>query len=60
VYPTGVDAELLHVSDEGETFTRFVKAKPVPVSCTMHFDVIGQSFVIVSGPFSVKTPTSKE
>jgi hypothetical protein len=60
VYPTGVDAALLHVSDEGETFTLLFTAKPVPVSCTTHGEVIGQSFVIVNGPFNVKPPTLKE
>jgi hypothetical protein len=60
VYPTGVDAVLLQTSEDGETLTWFVKANPVPVSWTTHGEVIGQSFVMVNGPFSVNTPTLNE
>jgi hypothetical protein len=32
--------------------------KPVPVTCTSHFTVIGQLNVRTSGPFSLNVPTS--
>ena len=56
----GTAADVEHVSVFATTFAWFVAASPVPVTCTTHDDVIGQSFVIVSGPFSVNKPTSKE
>jgi hypothetical protein len=60
VYTAGTVADVEHVTPFAITFARFVEARPVPVTCTTHGDVIGQSFVMVSGPFSVNTPTSKE
>jgi hypothetical protein len=56
----GTVADVEHVTLFATTFARLVAASPVPVTCTTHDAVIGQSLVIVSGPFSVNTPTSKE
>jgi hypothetical protein len=42
------------------TFTLFVLASPVPVSCKMHGTVSGHTKFCVRGPFNVKVPTSKE
>jgi hypothetical protein len=60
VYTVGTGAAFAQVTPLATTFTWFVLTSPVPVTCTTHFEVIGQSFVMVSGPFSVKTPTSNE
>jgi hypothetical protein len=60
VYPVATAAADVHVTPLATTLTLFVAKNPVPVTCTTHDDVIGQSFVMVRGPFNVKTPTSNE
>jgi hypothetical protein len=57
VYTVGTAPAVEHVSPYAIAFAWFVAANPVPVTWTTHGDVIGQSFVIVSGPFSVNKPT---
>jgi hypothetical protein len=60
VYVVGTAADVEQVTPLATTFALFVATSPVPVTCTTQDIVIGHSFVIVSGPFSVKTPISKE
>ena len=60
VYPVGTEAPVEHVTPFATTFALFEDTSPVPVTCTTHDAVIGQSMSCVNGPFSVKTPTSNE
>jgi hypothetical protein len=60
VYPDGVVAATEHGVDASATRARFEFANPVPVNCTTHGAVSAHSESCVSGPFNVKTPTSKE
>jgi hypothetical protein len=60
VYTVGAATEVSQAVPLAKTFTLFVDASPVPVTCTTHDTVIGHSFVMVNGPFTVNTPTSKE
>jgi hypothetical protein len=60
VYTFGTAAAVVQGVPLATTFALFVATNPVPVTWTTHGAVIGQSFVMVSGPFSVNTPTSKE
>jgi hypothetical protein len=60
VYPDATAAAVVHVVPLATTFTLFVAASPLPVTCTTQETVIGHSFVIVNGPFTVNTPTSNE
>jgi hypothetical protein len=53
-----VTAPAEHASPLATTLTLFVLAKPMPVTCTTHEAVIGQSMSCVSGPFNVNVPTS--
>jgi hypothetical protein len=59
VYPVATAAAVVQVTPLATTFALFVAARPVPVTWITHNEVIGQSLVMVSGPFSVNAPTSK-
>jgi hypothetical protein len=54
----GTAAAVEQVTPFATTLALFVLTSPVPVTCTTHGAVIGQSFVIVNGPFNVNGPTS--
>jgi hypothetical protein len=60
VYTAAAAAAVVHAVLLFIAFTLFVTTSPVPVTWTTPDDVIGQSFVMVSGPFNVKSPTSNE
>jgi hypothetical protein len=61
VYGAGTDAPEPHTELLATTRALFVFANPVPDTCTLHGTVIGQLIVpMVSGPWSVKSPISKE
>jgi hypothetical protein len=60
VYTVGTTAAVVHVVPLATVFRLFVANSPWPVTWITHGDVIGQSFVMVKGPFTVNAPTSNE